>query len=89
MRAGQAPVASAEAGVGAPVGQAVANPEVIDGQQRAAGDVEVRELAHVVVVLRRRTREVLLLLPHALVSLSGSTRKMDSSNDSLKRNKRV
>lgn len=41
VRAGWVPVATAEAGVGAPVGQAVASPKVIDGEWWAGGDVEV------------------------------------------------
>lgn len=39
--AGRVPVAAAEAGVGAPVGQAVTSPEVIDGERWAVGDVKV------------------------------------------------
>lgn len=35
------PVATAEAGVGAPVGQTVASPKVIDGERWAGGDVKV------------------------------------------------
>jgi len=52
VRGGQDAVASAQAAVGAPVGQAVASPEVVDGELRAGGDVEVRKLPRVVVVLR-------------------------------------
>lgn len=50
--AGQVPVATAEAGVGAPVGQAVAYPKVIDGERWAGGDVKVCKLSQVFVVLR-------------------------------------
>lgn len=38
------PVATAEAGVGAPVGQTVASPKVIDGERWAGGDVKVWKL---------------------------------------------
>lgn len=41
VRARQVPVATAEAGVGAPVGQAVASPKVIDGEWWASGEVKV------------------------------------------------
>lgn len=41
VRAGRVPVATAEAGVGAPVGQAVASPKVINGEWWAGGDVKV------------------------------------------------
>lgn len=44
-------VAAAEARVRAPVGQAVASPQVVDGERRAGGDVEVRDLPPLVVVL--------------------------------------
>lgn len=73
VRTRQVPVASAEAGVGAPVGQAVASPEVTDGERWAGGNVKVRKLSQVVVVLRRGMGEVLLLLPHPLIRLSGKT----------------
>lgn len=49
--AGRVPVATAEAAVGAPVGQAVAYPQVIDGEWWAGGDVKVRKFSQVVVVL--------------------------------------
>ena len=52
VRAGRVPVASAEAGVGAPVGQAVASPKVIHGEGWASGNVKVWKLSQVVVVLR-------------------------------------
>lgn len=39
------PVATAEAGVGAPVGQTVASPKVIDGERWAGGDVKVWKLS--------------------------------------------
>lgn len=55
MLAGRVTVATAEAGVGAPVGQAVASPKVIDGERRwaewAVVVVKVRKLSQVVVVL--------------------------------------
>lgn len=41
VRAGRVPVATAETGVGAPVGQAVASPKVIDGERWAGGNVKV------------------------------------------------
>lgn len=44
------PVAPAQAGVGAPVGQTVSS-EVVDGERRAGRDLEVRQLPQVVVVL--------------------------------------
>lgn len=50
--AGRVPVASAEAGVGAPVGQTVATSEIIDGEWWAGGNVKVCKLSQVVVVLR-------------------------------------
>lgn len=53
--AGRVTVATAEAGVGAPVGQAVASPKVIDGErwraEWAVVVVKVRKLSQVVVVL--------------------------------------
>lgn len=39
--AGRVPVSTAEAGMGAPVGQAVASPKVIDGEWWTGGDVKV------------------------------------------------
>ncbi len=72
------PMGPAEAGMGAPVGQAVASSKVMDGERWAGGDVEVWKLPQVVVVLWRRIREVLLLLPHALIHLSGKSWKMNS-----------
>lgn len=80
------PVATVEAGVGAPVGQAVASPKVIDGEWWAGGDFKVWKLSQVVIVLWRRTREVLLLLPHPLIRLSGKRWKMNSLTSSLKYN---
>lgn len=65
------PMAAAEAGVGAPVGQTVAPSEVTDGERRAGGDVEVWKLSQVVVVLRQRIGKVLLLLPDTFICLSG------------------
>lgn len=41
VRATWVPVATAETGVGAPVGQAVASPKVIYGEWWAGGDVKV------------------------------------------------
>lgn len=84
--AGRVPVATAEAGVGAPVGQAVAYPKVIDGEWWAGGDVKVRKFSQVVVVLWGRTREVPLLLPHPLIRLSGKTWKTNSLINSVKCN---
>lgn len=51
VQAARVAVAAAEAGVRAPVGQAVASPQVVDGERRAGGDVEVRDLPPLVVVL--------------------------------------
>lgn len=66
-------VAAAQAGMGAPVGQAVTPGQVVDGERRAGGDVgEVGELAQVVVVLGRGGGELLRLLPDALLGLSGA-----------------
>lgn len=68
-------VATAQAGVRAPVGQAVAAGQVIDGEWRAGGDVgEVGELAQVVVVLGGGGGELVRLLPDALLGLSGAVR---------------
>lgn len=38
-------MATAEAGVGAPVRQAVASPEVVDGERGTGGHVKVRKLS--------------------------------------------
>lgn len=46
-------VAAGEAGVRAPVGQAVSSPEVVDGEGRAGGEVKIREFPHILVVLGR------------------------------------
>lgn len=64
------PMAAAEAGVGAPVGQTVASSKVTDGERRAGRDVKVWKLSQVVVVLRQRIRKVLLLLPDTFICLS-------------------
>lgn len=53
--AGQVTVATAEAGMGAPVGQAVASSKVVDSEggwaEWAVGVVTVRKLSQVIVVL--------------------------------------
>lgn len=45
------PVDTAEAGVGAPVGQTVASTKVIDGEWWAGGDLKVGKLPQIIVVL--------------------------------------
>lgn len=51
VRAGRVPMATAEAGVGAPVGQAVSSTKVIDGEGWAGGDVKICKLSQILVVL--------------------------------------
>lgn len=63
--------------MGAPVGQAVAPPQVVDGERRARGDVKVGKLPQLLVVLRGRSRELLRLLPNPFLGLSGTTRRMN------------
>lgn len=52
---GQVTVATAEAGVGAPVGQAVASSKVVDGEggwaEWAVGVVTIRKFSQVIFVL--------------------------------------
>lgn len=75
-------VATAQAGVGAPVGQAVAAGQVVDGEWRAGGDVgEVGELAQLIVVLGGGGGgELVWLLPDALLGLSGSARHQEMTS---------
>ena len=51
VRAGWIPMATAEAGVRAPVGQAVSSTKVIDGEGWAGGDVKVCKLSQILIVL--------------------------------------
>ena len=68
--AGSMTVTMAVAGVGAPVRQAAAAPQVTEVERGAGGHVKVRTLTEVLTAV---LGEVLLLLPHALVHLPDHT----------------
>lgn len=51
VKAGWVAMSTAEAGVRAPIGQAVASPKIIDGERWAGGDFKVCKLSQVLIVL--------------------------------------